>query len=146
MNFKNSRKQGDWGMGVAIAYFTSKGYTTLIPLTDSQEYDLVFEDQNKELKKVQVKTSTREIREGVFAVQLKTCGGNKSNNKVKHFESFTSDFIFIVTQTGSWLIPSWKIEATDGIVVGNKWEEYRVRSVSGSIPDCNSAGEGSSPS
>ena len=45
--YKNSKKQGDAGLGIAIEYFTTKGYCVCIPLTDSQEYDLVVEIQNK---------------------------------------------------------------------------------------------------
>lgn len=32
---KNSKKQGDVGLDLAIVYFTSKGYCVSIPLTDS---------------------------------------------------------------------------------------------------------------
>jgi hypothetical protein len=54
---KNSKKQGDVGMGVAIGYFAARGITVCIPLTDSQDYDLVI-DLDDVLKKVQVKTTT----------------------------------------------------------------------------------------
>ncbi len=46
-NAKNSKKQGDIGLGAAIAYFTFKGFTVSIPLTDSQDYDLVVDDGHK---------------------------------------------------------------------------------------------------
>lgn len=38
------RKQvGRVGLSMAINYFTNKGYTILIPLNDTQWYDLVIE-------------------------------------------------------------------------------------------------------
>lgn len=61
--FKNTKKQGDYGLGSAISYFTSQGYNISIPLTDSQDYDLVVEDTAGFLKKVQVKTCMRTNRQ-----------------------------------------------------------------------------------
>ena len=37
---KNSKKQGDIGLGIAIGWFATQGYTVCVPLTDSQDYDL----------------------------------------------------------------------------------------------------------
>ena len=53
---KNSRKQGDVGLGYAIAYFTKIGATVCSPLTDNQKYDLVFEE-NDILKKISIRTT-----------------------------------------------------------------------------------------
>ena len=55
-NAINSKKQGDIGMCYAIAYFSKLGYTISIPITDSQDYDLII-DNGIELLKVQVKTT-----------------------------------------------------------------------------------------
>ena len=41
--FKNSKKQGDAGLGQAIAYFTMLGYDIALPLTDSADWDLIVE-------------------------------------------------------------------------------------------------------
>ena len=57
LNQKNSRKQGDVGLGRAIAYFTSEGFTVCLPLTDNQDYDLVVEKENG-LKKIEGTLST----------------------------------------------------------------------------------------
>jgi hypothetical protein len=46
----NSKKQGYLGLGVAIGWFCQNGYVVNIPLTDSQEYDLVV-DNGQGLKK-----------------------------------------------------------------------------------------------
>src|SRR5437016_3663009 len=48
----NSRVQGDAGLGVAIAYFSRIGVRVGIPLTDSQPYDLMI-DNDGQLSRVQ---------------------------------------------------------------------------------------------
>ena len=53
----NTKKQGDIGLGQAIGYFTSLGFTVSVPLTDSQEYDLIV-DNGFSLNRVQVKRCT----------------------------------------------------------------------------------------
>jgi len=39
---RNTKKQGDAGVGMAIGWCVSVGWTVCVPLTDSQEYDLVI--------------------------------------------------------------------------------------------------------
>lgn len=41
----NPRKQGNAGLGIAIAYFSRIGVDVAIPLTDTQRYDLVIDDR-----------------------------------------------------------------------------------------------------
>lgn len=48
MNFDSNKEKGNSGLGMAIAYFTTKGYTVSIPLNDTQDYDLV--NRNIEIK------------------------------------------------------------------------------------------------
>lgn len=55
-NAINSKKQGDIGMCYAMAYYAKLGWTVSIPVTDSQDYDLVV-DNGTRLFKVQVKTT-----------------------------------------------------------------------------------------
>ena len=43
MNFNTNKEKGNSGLGMAIAYFSSNGYTVSIPLNDTQDYDLVIE-------------------------------------------------------------------------------------------------------
>ena len=69
--------QGNLGLGKAIEYFVSNGYTVSIPLNDTQKYDLVVEIDGK-LNKISVKTS-RQTNNGVsYSVQLRNTGGNKT--------------------------------------------------------------------
>jgi len=127
--FNNPRKQGDAGLGQAIAWFTSQGWTVCVPLTDSQDFDLVvLETPDEPLLRVQVKTSTQERRSGVFRVQLATKGGNKSGGSVKLFDSSKSDLLFISCSDGSdYVIPSEHGQGKTEIIVGGaKYDSYRV--------------------
>ena len=78
-NCINFKKQGDMGMCYAIAYYSKLGWTISIPVTDSQDYDLIV-DTGTKLLKVQVKTTTQISEHGIYIVSLKTCGGNKSGD------------------------------------------------------------------
>ena len=46
MIFSNNKEKGNTSLGMAIAYFTSQGYTVSIPLNDTQDYDLIIEKDN----------------------------------------------------------------------------------------------------
>lgn len=121
-NATNSKKQGDIGLGTAIAWFTINGYTVCIPLTDSQDYDLVVE-KNNDLERVQVRTTTVQEPSGGYQLNLRTSGGNQSWNKViKTINSKTSDLLFAVADNGDcYMIPTNKITAKNAIVLGSKW-------------------------
>lgn len=43
MKFDSNKEKGNSGLGMAIAYFSTRGYTVSIPLNDTQDYDLVIE-------------------------------------------------------------------------------------------------------
>lgn len=55
--FSNPRRQGNAGLGIAIAYFSRIGAEVAIPQTDTQRHDLIIENGNG-LERVQVKTTT----------------------------------------------------------------------------------------
>ena len=50
------KKQGNVGVARAIYEYSRRGYTVLLPASDSDKYDMVV-DVNGTLYKVQVKTS-----------------------------------------------------------------------------------------
>ncbi len=126
LNFDNKKKQGDVGMGVAIGWFASNGYTVSVPLTDSQDYDLVVD--NGTLQKVQVKTTRYQRRYGVYQVSLRTSGGNRSGrDKVKHFDKNSSDLLFVLAENGNkYLIPTIEIVAKAGIDLNSSYNKYIV--------------------
>jgi hypothetical protein len=81
---KNSKKQGDIGVAVAISFFTRRGQTVLFPLSDSEPYDLAFDDGAK-LNKVQVKTTANKSKHGIYQVNLRVMGGNQSFHTRRNF-------------------------------------------------------------
>lgn len=122
----NPRKQGDAGMGVAIGWFASNGYTVCVPLTDSQGYDLIVDDECM-LKRVFVRTTTRKNGSGNWEAGLRTQGGNKSQFKIRKFDKDAVELVFIVCGDGSmFLIPSGKVECMSSITLGDKYKEYML--------------------
>lgn len=124
--FKNSKKQGDWGLGRAIAYFTLNEYTVSVPLTESQDYDLVVDKDS--LKKVQVKTSEQISRKTNFPiVNLRTCGGNQSYQTAKDFDPSKVDAIFVTTVGhGDYYIPTERFTATTTLTLDTRFNDCKV--------------------
>ena len=48
--------QGNVGLGRTVAYYTSNCIPVMIPLNDTQKYDLVIDEEDV-LQKVQIKTT-----------------------------------------------------------------------------------------
>lgn len=123
----NSKKKGDVGLGSAIAYFTSTGICVSVPLTDSQDYDLVVEVDGN-LKKVQVKY-TNSKDGGAFVVPLRVQGGNSKINFVsKRGDELVYDFLYALTGEGDrYFIPREAFQGLkSGLSLGKKYEEYRI--------------------
>ena len=125
-SFKNSKKQGDAGLGVAIGWFSVNGYGVSLPLTDSQDYDLII-DENSTLKKVQVKT-TRYHENNIFKVQLAVKGGNKSGTgKIKKFDNSCIDYLFVLTDKNEkYLMPAKAVDAKAQLSLGKKYEKFKL--------------------
>ena len=128
--FKNSKKQGDAGLGQAIAYFTMKGYEVALPLTDSADWDLVVEMDNS-LKRVQVKTSTSFNAQGTMKFEAAVRGGNKTSSSTKIIQEQQWDLIFLChLVTGKTaLIPKDKLETSNQINLGSskcKYKEFYI--------------------
>lgn len=77
MNFKTNREKGNFGLAMAIAYFSSKGYSVSIPLNDTQDYDLVV-DIDGTLNKIQCKATgtISKNNSDSYDLSLRTVGGN----------------------------------------------------------------------
>lgn len=125
-NCINYKKQGDMGMCYAIAYYSKLGWTISIPITDSQDYDLIV-DTGTRLLKVQVKTTSQISEHGIYTVSLRTCGGNKSGYNAKTFEDNKSDLLFVLTNNGDcYSIPRDVITSKSAINLGEKILPYKV--------------------
>lgn len=119
----SSQKQGNIGMGRALAYFTSKLYTVSIPLNDCQDYDLIV-DIEGELKKIQVKTTRRVVR-GNYVVTLKSTGGNKRKIYGTVRDS-SCEYLFVSTQGGDdYLIPT-NILGNSSLTLGSSMSCYKI--------------------
>lgn len=126
-NIINSKKQGDVGLGQAIAYFTSVGMSVAIPLTESQRYDLIVDD-NERLYRVEVKTTTMQRPSDSYVVQLATCGGNQSWNKKKKFLSSTEcDLLFVYSfDNNRYVFPIEEVEGKGSLTLSKDKEQYKV--------------------
>jgi hypothetical protein len=93
----NTKKRGDAGVGVAISYYTLKGVTVSIPISDSQDYDLVVDRDG--LKRVQVKMISKSEKN--YSVGLRITGGNSKKNFVhKIGTEVIYDILFVVCDNG----------------------------------------------
>jgi hypothetical protein len=122
--FKNSKKQGDAGLGQAISYFTMEGYEVALPLTESAEWDLIVEIEGL-LKRVQVKTSSQ-MRGNVAVVDASTKGGNQSFSTKKNIQDQHWDLIFIyhLETKQRALIPKEVLTTSGQINLGKKYSAY----------------------
>lgn len=125
MNFKTNKDKGNTGLGVAIAYYTSNGYTVSIPLNDTQDYDLIV-DKNNSLKKVQVKATSCKTKYGNYQVALKSCGGTRGKTYKTVIES-NVDELFILTETLQiYIIPINEIDNKSTLNICDQYAKYRM--------------------
>jgi hypothetical protein len=123
------REQGDIGERAAAVWLLSQaGTSVFIPFGHSPDTDLVAEMDGR-LVRVQVKTSTVQIRNGRYQVTLATRGGNQSwNGLVKRFSPSRCDFLFVLVSDGrQWWIPATAVEGTASVIVGGpKYAAYQI--------------------
>jgi hypothetical protein len=100
----NTKKKGDIGIGRAIMAFTALGWTVCVPITDSQDYDLVVDFPGDGLKRIQVKYTSQERGEGCFVFQVGIRGGTKGGIWKSH-DKIVFDYIFVAASDGTdWLL------------------------------------------
>ena len=119
--------QGNAGLGRAIAYYTAKCIPVLIPLNDTQKYDLAIDKDNK-LQRVSVKT-TQGLNKAktYYEVQLKNSGGSSGKSSIRKFDNTSCDIVFIVTITGiMYEIPSSEINTVSTLTLTPQWDKYIV--------------------
>lgn len=119
----NSNRRGNIGMGYAIAKLTELGYNISIPITDSQDYDLIA-DLVGVLLKVQVKTTSyKDKKSEYYMVALRT----KTYNKLKSFTDSDCDLLFVLTESGQmYLIPKNEIKVRNGLTLTTEFDKYSV--------------------
>jgi PD-(D/E)XK endonuclease len=122
------RRQGDLGEYAAMEWLGSQGYKLWLPFGHSPDVDLIAEDADEQLLRVQVKTTTR-YRHRRWEVMLCTRGGNQSwNGVVKRFSLRRCDRLFVLVGDGRrWFIPSKAVEGGSGLHLGGpKYAEFEV--------------------
>lgn len=134
----NSKKKGDIGVGRAIQAFAEKGWTVAIPLTDSQDYDLIVDIPQTGLRRVQVKYSSFQPRPGTYQVQLGVRGGVKGGIWKKPNQIYFDD-LFIAAKDGTnWLIPRSVVKSS--IDVGRNTKNASYEFMGGEIRQDGSCG------
>lgn len=123
-NYKSH--QGNVGLGRAIAYYTAKCVPIMLPLNDTQKYDLVI-DRDDKLYRVSVKTTQYKKESGNYEVLLKNCGGSSGIPKTRLFDNTSCDILFILTVEGvMYEIPSNMVDVKNTLTLSNKWDKYIV--------------------
>ena len=119
--------QGNLGLGRAIAYYTSICIPVMLPLNDTQKYDLVI-DKDNSLKRVSIKTTQGLNKSNkYYIVQLKNSGGASGVGKIRNFDNTTSDILFIVTKEGiMYEIPTSEINVVTALTLSEEWDKYIV--------------------
>ncbi|HEX2906540.1 MAG TPA: group I intron-associated PD-(D/E)XK endonuclease [Phototrophicaceae bacterium] len=125
---KNSIRQGDVGVAIAIAWFAQNGYPPLKPLTENLPYDLGV-DMGDKICRVQVRTTYHKNKAGNYEVHLRVLGGNRSGTGLTtYFDPAKVEYLFVVTEIGEkYLIPSTDIMCKSTITLcDEKYAQYRV--------------------
>ena len=126
MNFKTNKDKGNSGLGMAIAFFTTNGYTVSIPLNDTQDYDLIVEKDGI-FQSVQVKATGCKTKYDIYQVPLKSCGGTKGTT-YKTLKDTKVDLLFILTSNSKcYLIPIEEINNKTTLNLSNSILNYEVK-------------------
>jgi hypothetical protein len=124
---KNSKKQGNIGLAHAILWLEKHDYQVYIPLTDSQDADLVADIDGK-LCRIQVKTTYFKSPYGIYKANLRVSGGNRSGTgKVKLFDPSKVEYVFVITEEeDKYFIPTRVLEVRNSLALGEKYALYKV--------------------
>jgi len=125
MNFKTNKEKGNTGLGIAIAYYTSNGYTVSIPLNDTQDYDLIV-DKNNVLKKVQVKATSCKTKYGNYQVALKSCGGTKGDTYKTVIETNIDELFILTENMDMYILPIEEIKNKSTLNICDKYKKYKI--------------------
>ena len=127
MLFNTNKQKGNVGLGIAIAYYTTNGYIVSIPLNDTQDYDLIVD--NNKIEKIQVKATSCKTKYGNYQVALKSCGGTKGRD-YKTVIDTNIDKLFIVTdKLDVYIIPKEGIKNRSTINLCEKYNRFKISKV-----------------
>ena len=126
MNFKTNKEKGNAGLGIAIAYYSSNGYTVSIPLNDTQDYDLIV-DKDNNLKRVQVKSTSCITKSGNYQVALKSCGGTKGNTYKRVIDTCIEEVFILTENLDMYIIPIKELKNKSTLSICDKYNIYKVK-------------------
>lgn len=125
MNFNTNKEKGNSSLGIAIAYYSSNGYTVSIPLNDTQDYDLIV-DKNCVLKKVQVKSTSCKTKYNNYQVALKSCGGTKGKTYKTVIETNIDELFILTGDLNMYIIPIEILKNNSTLNICDKYDKFRV--------------------
>jgi len=111
-----------------MEWLICQGYRVWLPVGHSPNVDVIAEDHDAELLRVQVKTTTCR-RNGRWVVAICTRGGNRSwNGVVKRFNSKRCDWLFVLTGDGQrWFVPAAAVGGGASVLLGGpKYAQFEV--------------------
>lgn len=123
----NSKAQGNVGVAMAVAYYTSQGLEVALPFGDNCRYDLLVE-RDRKFVRVQCKTSTC-LRDGKFQVNMKTHSSRKADGttKISYLSKDEIDEVFIWCADGSlYILPPEKFHGHGNFTTGPRNSKYKV--------------------
>lgn len=125
MIFNTNKEKGNTSLGIAIAYYSSNGYTVSIPLNDTQDYDLLV-DKDNVLKKVQVKSSACKTKYGNYQVALKSCGGRKGTTYKTVIETKIDELFILTEELEIYIVPIEEISNKSTLTICEKYDKYKM--------------------
>jgi len=126
MNFNTNKEKGNTSLGIAIAYYSSNGYTVSIPLNDTQDYDLIV-DKDDVLKKIQVKSTSCKTKYGNYQVALKSCGGTKGKTYKTIIETNIDELFILTEDLQIYILPIEEIQNKATLNICSKYDKYRIK-------------------
>ena len=122
----NTKQIGNIGLAHAILYFTKQAYTVLLPINDSQKYDLAV-DINSVIYSVEVKTTRQISPSNQPVVCLRSMGGSSKSTYHTVIESHT-DYLYVyhTELDKAWFIPIIDINQVSTINLSSSYDKYVV--------------------
>ena len=125
MIFCSNKDKGNSGLGIAIAYYSTNGYTVSIPLNDTQDYDLIVDKENI-LKKVQVKATSCRTNYDKYQVALKSCGGTKGKTYKTIVDTNINELFVVTDAMDIFIIQIEIIKNKSTLNLCEKYEKYKI--------------------
>lgn len=123
----HTAKQGSMSLGVAVGCLSKLGYVVSIPLNDVQKYDLVVDFGDGKTYTVQVKSTTRKVKDS-WRVQIKSVRTNTTKNVIHTFDNTKVDFLLVVCDYGEevYLIPSKEVAVKNELTIKVGQADWRL--------------------